>query len=155
MSGDYKCECKHRQTLHRGRTYWCLVDDCTCKRYTPDFAAAETADRPLTPGRFGVVSRLDPSAETADIVARAQAQPDQPALSAQLARVEQERDQLREALASARDDRDFFKEGIAAAHADVESIARTADLVRAELATARAEVEQLRAQLADRQGEAT
>lgn len=72
MTAVYPCECGAAKAEHQGGTYWCRHLDCSCKRYTPDFAAAETAD----------------------IVARAQADPDQPALSAQLRRVEQERDEL-------------------------------------------------------------
>ena len=101
MSAVYPCECKHAKAEHQGETYWCRKPGCACKRYTPDFTATEAAD----------------------IVARALAEPDQPALSAQLARVEQERDNLQVARVALRD---------------------RCDLLEAELASARAELERLR-----------
>lgn len=116
MTAVYLCECKHAKGVHQGMTYWCREPGCSCKRYTPDFAAAETAA----------------------IVARAQAQPDQPALSAQLARVEQERDEARACWS--------------AAERDLTTVRAERDAVRADLdRLTKAYAERL----ADRQGEAT
>jgi hypothetical protein len=133
VTAVYLCECKHAKGVHQGMTYWCREDACNCKRYTPDF-------------------------QTAAIVARAQAEPDQPALSAQLARVEQERDELAVRAADLEQVREELKQvrTLAGGYLDdiqhlesgqdevIGALRTQRDAARAELASARAELEQLR-----------